>query len=116
VPGSSREAGEPVRGVDRAGLDPRPIGAERQAVAAAWYPCAVSTYRVEHRTAGTATVVAHTSDVHASQEELSQHAARLTAAGATGELVLVDETTGEDVARRYLRAEDGGSGGGERSA
>ena len=61
-----------------------------------------------------ATVVAHTSDVHASQE-LSQHAARLTAAGATGELVLVDETTGEDVARRYLGTEDGGDGGREHA-
>ena len=78
--------------------------------AAACYPCAMSTYRVEHRTAESATVVAHTSDVHASQEELSQHAARLTAAGARGELVLVDEATGEDVARRHLRPEDGGRG------
>ncbi|HEY7032247.1 MAG TPA: hypothetical protein VH482_12995 [Thermomicrobiales bacterium] len=70
----------------------------------------MSTFRVEHRTAGTATVIAHTSDVHASQEELSQHAARLIAEGAMGELVLVEEATGEDVARRYLRPEDGGDG------
>jgi hypothetical protein len=69
----------------------------------------MSTYRVEHRTAGTATVIAHTSDVHASQEELSKHAARLTAAGWRGELVLVDESSGEDVARRHLRPEDGGN-------
>jgi len=76
----------------------------------------MSTYRVEHRTTGTTTVVAHTSDVHASQEELSQHAAQLIAAGATGELVLVDESTQEDVARRYLRPEDGGDGAGEHPA
>jgi hypothetical protein len=75
----------------------------------------MSTYRIEHRTAGTTTVVAHTSDVHASQEELSQHAARLIAAGARGELVLVDEATGEDVARRHLRPDDGGNGGGEHA-
>jgi hypothetical protein len=63
------------------------------------------TYRVEHRTADTVTIVAYTSAVHASQEELSHHAARLRAVGAMGELVLVDETTGADVARRYLQAE-----------
>jgi hypothetical protein len=50
----------------------------------------MSTYRVEHRTAVAAIVVVHTSVVHASQEELSQHAARLISAGAMGELVLVD--------------------------
>jgi hypothetical protein len=65
----------------------------------------MQTYRVEHRTGDTVNIVTRTSDVHASQEELSHHAARLRAAGATGELVLVDETTGEDVARRYLQAE-----------
>jgi hypothetical protein len=62
----------------------------------------MSTYRVEHRAGGVATVVAHTSDVHARQEELSQLAARLMRQGATGELVLVDEETGDDVARRAL--------------
>ena len=62
----------------------------------------MSTYRVEHRTAEGTTVVARTSDVYARQEELSQHAARLMRHGATGELVLVDEATGQDVARRTL--------------
>ena len=62
----------------------------------------MSTYRVEHRTADGTAVVARTSDVHARQEELSQHAARLMRAGATGDLVLVDEATGEEVARRTL--------------
>jgi hypothetical protein len=76
----------------------------------------MSTYRVEHRTAATTIVVAHTSDVHASQEELSLHAARLIAAGATGELVLVEEATGEDVARRHLRPEDGSDGADELPA
>jgi len=65
----------------------------------------MSTYRVEHRTDDTIEIVAHTSDVHASQEELSHHAARLIAVRATGELVLVDETTGKDVAGRHLQAE-----------
>jgi len=67
----------------------------------------MSTYRVEHRTGDTVTIVAYTSDVHASQQELSHHAARLSETGATGELVLVDETTGEDVARRYLQTVSG---------
>ena len=63
----------------------------------------MATFRVEHRTEQGTTVVGRTSDVYARQEELSQHAARLMRAGATGELVLVDEATGEEVARRPLR-------------
>jgi hypothetical protein len=64
------------------------------------------TYRIEHRTGGTTRIVARTSDEHARHAELSHHAARLIAEGATGELVLVEETTGAEVARRVLRPED----------
>ena len=60
-------------------------------------------YRVEHRSEGRAVVIARTSAGDASQAELSQHAARLAATGATGEVVLVDEATGEELARRHLR-------------
>jgi hypothetical protein len=63
------------------------------------------TYRIEHRTGGTTRIIARTSDVHARHAELSHHAARLIAEGATGELVLVEETTGTEVARRVLRPE-----------
>ena len=63
-------------------------------------------YRLEHRTEGVTTVLGRTTHVHARQEELSRHAARLMQAGARGELVLVDEATGEDVARRALRPEE----------
>ncbi|HEY8446765.1 MAG TPA: hypothetical protein VIL01_06615 [Thermomicrobiales bacterium] len=63
----------------------------------------MSAYRIEHRVGGQTTVVGHTTDVHARQEELSRIAMKLVAAGATGELVLIDEETGEEVARRYLR-------------
>jgi hypothetical protein len=63
------------------------------------------TYRIEHRTGGTTRIVARTSDEHARHAELSHHAARLIAEGATGELVLVEETTGAEVARRVLRPE-----------
>ena len=64
-------------------------------------------YRVEHRTEDSVEVVAYTSDVYASQQGLSRYAADLFMAGATGEVVLVDETTGDEVARRLLRIEIG---------
>jgi hypothetical protein len=60
-------------------------------------------YRIEHRTGEATHIVGWTSDAHARQEDLSRHAARLIAAGATGELVLVEAATGTDVARRFLR-------------
>jgi hypothetical protein len=63
------------------------------------------TYRIEHRTGAAVAVLGHTTAIHARQEDLSAHAARLMAEGATGELVLVDEATGEDVARRRLLPE-----------
>jgi hypothetical protein len=60
------------------------------------------SYRIEHRTGGTISVLGFTTAHHARESEISTHAQRLMAAGATGELVLVDEATGEDVARRRL--------------
>jgi hypothetical protein len=62
------------------------------------------TYRIEHRSGDTITVLGRTTAAHARQADLSEHAARLMASGATGELVLIDEATGEDVARRRLLA------------
>jgi hypothetical protein len=73
-------------------------------------------YRVEHRSEGHTVVIARTSAGDASQAELSEHAARLVAAGATGEVVLVDEATGEDLARRFLRPESGLDGGAKKDA
>ena len=64
---------------------------------------AANRYRVEHRSEGRVVVIARTSAGDARQAELSEHAARLIAAGATGELVLVDEATGDELARRHLR-------------
>jgi hypothetical protein len=49
-------------------------------------------------------VLGYTSTSHARQSDLSERASRLVTAGATGEFVLVDEATGEDVARRRLLA------------
>ena len=60
------------------------------------------TYRIEHRNDETVVILGRTTAAHARQADLSEHAARLMAAGATGELVLIDEATGEDVARRHL--------------
>jgi hypothetical protein len=60
------------------------------------------TYRIEHRTGDAVAVLGYTTATHARQADLSEHASRLMAAGATGELVLVDEATGKDVARRRL--------------
>jgi hypothetical protein len=63
---------------------------------------ATARYRIEHRSEGRTVVVARTSAADARQAELSQLAAQLAAAGAEGELVLVDEATGEELARRQL--------------
>jgi hypothetical protein len=63
-------------------------------------------YRLEHRTETGTVVVAYSSDVRARQAELSQYAAELVRQGATGVLVLVDQATGEDVARRTLVPDD----------
>lgn len=60
------------------------------------------TYRIEHRSGETVAVLGRTTAAHARQSDLSEHAARLMASGATGELVLIDESTGQDVARRRL--------------
>jgi hypothetical protein len=60
------------------------------------------TYRLEHRTGDGVAVLGRTTSARARQADLSEQAARLMAVGATGELVLVDEATGEDVARRRL--------------
>jgi hypothetical protein len=63
----------------------------------------VSTYRLEHRqTDGATTIIAWTNAADARQAELSEYAGRLLELGASGELVLVSVTTGEEVARRYL--------------
>lgn len=62
----------------------------------------MSTYRIEHHTEDGATILGHTDAPAAGQVELSARAMRLIAEGATGELLLIDEATGEQVARRSL--------------
>ena len=92
--------------------DPGLVGQQRASVAEAddlihAHQRGAPAYRIEHRSGGCVAIVGHASSADARQGELSRHAARLLAEGATGELVLVDEATGEDVARRNLWSEEG---------
>jgi hypothetical protein len=59
--------------------------------------------RVEHRHAGAAAVLARGVLAFPHHAELAPFAGRLLAAGAAGQLVLVDEASGADLARRHLR-------------
>jgi hypothetical protein len=62
----------------------------------------MSSYRIEHQTDDGVTILGHTDAPAAGQVDLSRQAMRLIAEGATGELVLIDEASGEAVARRSL--------------
>ena len=72
---------------------------------------AIPRYRIEHRAEHGTVVVAYSSDPLARHAQLSQHAAELIRRGEVGELVLVDELTGEELAWRRLlpEGEDDGS-------
>jgi hypothetical protein len=50
-----------------------------------------ATYRIEHRTGGVSSVVAYLTDAFTVRQELVRHGARLRAATATGELVLIEQ-------------------------
>jgi hypothetical protein len=60
-------------------------------------------FRVELRNGAGVRSLGRVSDVTAHPASLVPFASRLVREGATGELVLVDETTGLDVARQDLR-------------
>lgn len=62
----------------------------------------MARFRVEHRTEDHVVVLGQTDAPAAAQAALSAHAMRLIDAGETGDLVLVDQATGVDVARRSL--------------
>lgn len=64
-------------------------------------------YRLEHRTEHGSVVIGYSSDPLARHAQLSQHAAELIRQGETGELVLVDEETGDDLAWRRLVLDEG---------
>jgi hypothetical protein len=68
-------------------------------------------YRLEHRTQGSTVTIAHLSDVHTLHTELAQHATRLRGAGATGELVLMDQAHQFAIARQSLWPEPAGEAG-----
>jgi hypothetical protein len=67
----------------------------------------MNTYRIEHQHDEGTTILGRTDAPAAGQAELSARAMQLIADGAHGELVLVDEATGEEVARRSLQPEPG---------
>lgn len=68
-------------------------------------------YRLEHRTTGSATIIAYLSDVHILHTELAQHAGRLRAAGTTGVVVLIEQASHTELARQRLWPEPGGEDG-----
>ena len=65
-------------------------------------PALPPRYRVEHRRDGRVALVAPADDPLGPLYALGRQAAGLAARGAPGEVVLVDEATGEVVARRRL--------------
>jgi hypothetical protein len=67
----------------------------------------MNTYRIEHQSDDGTTILGRTDAPAAGQAELSARAMRMISEGATGELVLVDESTGEEVARRSLQPDPG---------
>ncbi len=71
-----------------------------------------ATYRIEHRTTGGAAAIAYLSDIHTVQTELAAHVARLLAAGATGEVVLIEQALRAIIARRTLWPEPAGEADG----
>lgn len=64
-------------------------------------------YRIEHRTRGSATIIAYLADVHTLHTALTQHAARLRAAGTTGVVVLIAQASRTELARQPLWPEPG---------
>ena len=65
-------------------------------------------YRIEHRTKGRSATLAYVSDMHTIRTELAGHAARLRAAGETGEVVLIEQARRTIIARRRLWPEPAG--------
>jgi len=61
-------------------------------------------FRIEHQTGNEVRILGHTDAPASGQAALSALAMQLIGAGESGELVLVDEQSGEEVARRSLRA------------
>src|SRR5215217_5594232 len=59
-------------------------------------------YRVEHRDGRGRHDLGRVPDVSAHHHSLTPFVARLLLAGAAGEIILVEESTGRDVARRSL--------------
>src|SRR5213078_1680371 len=70
-------------------------------------------FRVEHREAGTVSVLGHLSGVASHHQTLAHFEAAVFRDGRGGEVVLVDELDGRDVARRFVRPPELRYGSGE---
>jgi hypothetical protein len=69
-------------------------------------PPDLRSFRIEHRTESGTTVLSRVTTARVPRIDFDGHLARLSAAGAAGELVLIDESTGRAVARRRLTRPD----------
>ncbi len=63
-----------------------------------------SAYRIEHRCGDAAAVLGYTDDPLAQHSVLAPLAVRLVDAGATGALLLIEEASGDVLARRALHS------------
>ena len=68
---------------------------------------AMAGFRIEHRTGGVNSVVAYLTDVPSLSQEFMRHGTRLRAAFATGELVLVEQGSQNELAYLALLPEPG---------
>jgi hypothetical protein len=66
-----------------------------------------ATYRIEYRTGGIRSVVAYLTEDASLRQELARHGARLRTAAATGELVLVEQASLDELAHLPLGPEPG---------
>ncbi len=68
-----------------------------------------SAYRIEHRRGDAVAVLAHTDDPLAQHSVLAPLAVQLVDVGATGVLVLIEEASGDVLARRALHLDGDGN-------
>ncbi len=74
-----------------------------------------SAYRIEHRRGDAVAVLAYTDDPLAQHSVLAPLAVQLVDVGATGTLVLIEEASGDVLARRALHPDGDGSRGPTRT-
>jgi hypothetical protein len=65
----------------------------------------MNAYPIDHQRNDGATILGRSNSPAACQAKLSERATRLIGEGARGELLLVNEATGEEVARQSLHSD-----------